>query len=247
MKIFYDLHMHSCLSPCGDEDMTPNNMVNMAMLDGLHVIAISDHNTTGNVDAFLKVAEKAGIIAIAGMELETAEEIHVLCLFPDGESAKAFDREVVAPALPPIKNRVDIFGRQLLMDENDEIIGEDERYLINATAITIDALPSLIAPYGGIAIPAHIDKATKSILSVLGSIDPDWGYGLLELSKNVPVDFLEQHPQLRECFFLRDSDAHYLQDVAEEATAGFLELPACSFNEIWSFLREKAVFSAKNK
>lgn len=216
--------------------MTPNNMVNMAMLDGLKVIAITDHNTTGNADAFLKVAQSAGITAFAGMEVETAEEIHVLCLFRHAEQAKAFDREVVAPALPPIKNRVDIFGHQYLMNEMDEVIGEDERYLINATAITIDALPDLIAPYGGLAIPAHIDKQTKSILSVLGTIDPSLGYRLLELSKNAPLDFEEGHPQWKDCSFLYDSDAHYLQDVAEQGGRNYLELPDASADTFWNYL-----------
>ena len=245
MRVYYDLHMHSCLSPCGDEDMTPNNMVNMAMLDGLQVIAISDHNTTGNAEAFLQVAEQAGITAFAGMELETAEDVHILCLFYDLESARAFDREVVAPALPPIKNRVDIFGRQLLMNAEDEIIGEDDRYLINATSITVDALPELISSYGGIAVPAHIDKSTKSILAMLGFIDESWGYTLLELSKNAPADFIDTHPELKNCYFLYDSDAHYLQDVAEEGEKNYLELPDAKRDTVWNFLKKIAFNTIK--
>lgn len=239
MKVYYDFHLHSCLSPCGDDDMTPNNIVNMSMLNELNLIALSDHNTAGNTSAFMKVAQNAGIAALAGMELETAEEIHVLCLFRSAESAERFDREVVAPALPPIKNRIDIFGHQQRMDEQDEIIAEDERYLINATAITIDALPQLIAPYGGIAIPAHIDKPTKSILSVLGYIDPSWGYTLLELSKNAPETFVEDHPELAGCRFLHDSDAHYLQDINEAGNSNFLEVNNPDIDEIWQLLIAK--------
>ncbi len=239
MRVFYDLHLHSCLSPCGDEDMTPNNMVNMAMLSELQVIAISDHNTTGNAPAFLKVAESVGITAFPAMELETAEEVHVLCLFYDLESAERFDREVVAPALPPIKNRVDIFGRQLIMDENDEIIGEEERYLINATSITIDTLPALIAPYGGIAVPAHIDKDTKSMLSMLGTIDKSMGYQMFELSKNAPADFVQSHPEIADCFFLYDTDSHYLQDVGENEGRNFFELPDAGKDTVWRYLREQ--------
>lgn len=220
--------------------MTPNNMVNMALLDGLQAIAISDHNTAGNAEAFLKVAETAGIAAFAGMELETAEEIHVLCLFYDAQSANAFDREVVMPALPPLQNRVDIFGPQYLMNQRDEIVGQEARFLINATDITIDALPQLITPYGGIAIPAHIDKATKSILSVLGTIDPSLGYPLLELSKNAPADFLQTHPQLQHCCFLYDSDAHYLQEVGERGKQNYFELPDATKDTVWQHLLDKA-------
>jgi len=241
VRVNYDLHLHSCLSPCGDEDMTPNNMVNMAMLSELHVIAISDHNTTGNAPAFLKVAESVGITAFPAMELETAEEIHVLCLFYDLASAAAFEKEVVAPALPPIKNRPDIFGRQLILDENDEIVGEEERYLLNATAITVDELPELIAPYGGIAIPAHIDKGTKSLLSVFGYIEPSLNYGAFELSKNVPADFLERHAQIADRFFLYDTDAHYLQDVGEGQGKNFFELPDAGKDTVWRYLIDKCL------
>ena len=236
MRVNYDLHLHSCLSPCGDEDMTPNNMVNMAMLSGLNVIAISDHNTIGNAPAFLKVAESVGITAFPGMELETAEEIHVLCLFYDLDSAVAFEREVVSPSLPPIKNRADIFGSQLILDENDEIIGREERYLLNATAITVDELPELVASYGGIAVPAHIDKATKSLLSVFGYVEPSLNYGAFELSKNVPDDFLQQHPQISDRFFLYDTDSHYLQDVGEAGGRNYWEIESNEKDTVWRFL-----------
>ena len=218
--------------------MTPNNMVNMAMLSGLRVIAVSDHNTAGNAAAFLKVAESVGITAFPAMELETAEEVHVLCLFYDLEAAERFEREAVAPALPPIRNRVDIFGHQWLMDENDEIVGEEERYLINATALTIDALPALIASYGGMAIPAHIDKSTKSVYAMLGTVDPQWGYRLFELSKNAPADFVSQHPELSECAFLYDTDSHYLQDVGEGEGRNFWELPDARKETVWRHLQK---------
>lgn len=236
MSVYYDFHLHSCLSPCGDEDMTPNNIVNMSLLNELGAIALSDHNTCSNAEAFLKVARAAGITAFAGMELETAEEIHILCLFRDLDSCRKFEREVVAPALPPIKNRVDIFGAQQIMDENDEIVGEDERYLINATSITADALPALIRRYGGIAIPAHIDKSTKSMLSVFGFIDPNMGYRVFELSKNAPEDFLEQHPELAGSTFLYNSDAHYLQDIYEAGGKNVLPIENNNADKIWEYL-----------
>ncbi len=236
MKIYYDLHLHSCLSPCGDEDMTPNNIVNMAKLSGLDVIAISDHNTTGNAAAVLKVAESVGITAFAAMELETAEEIHVLCLFDELENARKFDEQVVAPALPDVQNRIDIFGRQLLMDEQDQIIGGDSRYLINATSISIDDLPSLLQTYGGIAIPAHIDKQSNSMLSVFGYIDVSMGYRIFELSQNAPDDFIDSHPEISDCLFLYDTDSHYLGDVGEARGKNFFELQDAKKKTVWDFL-----------
>ena len=109
MKIRYDLHIHSALSPCGDADMTPNNIVNMALICGLDMIAVSDHNTAGNVDAVMKVGQTAGITVVPAMEVETMEEIHVLCLFPTLESLLDFEQNVIFNALPPIKNKVEIF------------------------------------------------------------------------------------------------------------------------------------------
>ena len=134
--IKYDFHIHSALSPCGDADMTPNNIVNMAYIAGLDAIAITDHNTIGNVRAAQIVGEKVGVKVLPGMEIETAEEVHVLTLFPDIESAEKVAK-IVYENLPPIKNRPDIFGNQFYMNENDEITGEEEKLLISSTSLSI--------------------------------------------------------------------------------------------------------------
>ena len=118
MAFSYDFHIHSCLSPCGDDDMTPANIAGMASVKGLSVIAVTDHNSCKNCPAVLKAAEDCGITAIAGMELCTAEEVHVVCLFKSLEAALDFD-SYVHRHIMPIKNRPDIFGRQQIMDEND--------------------------------------------------------------------------------------------------------------------------------
>lgn len=227
MKYYYDLHMHSALSPCGDEDMTPNNIVNMAVLNGLSVIAVSDHNTMGNVRSVMKVAEKNNIICLPAMELESAEEIHFLCLFFDEEGALFFENEQVRPRLPQIKNNKELFGRQLLFDENDEIIGEDERYLINATEITADELPSLIKKYGGAVVPAHIDKQTESLMSVFGTVGDYMGFKTLEISKNAPENYIEKTDCIRNGYnFLYDSDAHYLGNINENCGKNYFETDA---------------------
>ena len=228
MKYYYDLHMHSDLSPCGDGDMTPNNIVNMAKLNGLDVIALSDHNTSGNLRAAARVAEQVGIIFVPGMELETAEEIHVLCLFPDVDSAERFDKEVVSPALPDVPNNERIFGFQHFLDENDEITGCEPRYLLNATSISVDNVRDLVSSYGGVAVPAHVDKQTKSIISVFGMVDKSMGFRTLELSVNAPEDFPETQFSLKgeNYFYLHDSDAHYLYHIAEPGDKNFFEFEA---------------------
>ena len=217
MKYYYDMHLHSALSPCGDGDMTPNNIVNMALSNELSIVAVSDHNTCGNLRAVKKIADNAGVVFVPAMELETAEEIHVLCLCSSVDDAERFEEEVVKPALPDVKNNEEIFGRQQILNENDEEIAVDDRYLINATTIPIDNIYDLVDNYNGIAIPAHIDKQTKSLISVLGMTDPSLKFKVFELSKNAPENFENTQFSLKDMDYkyIFNSDAHYLQDIFE--------------------------------
>lgn len=238
MELHYDLHIHSALSPCGDGDMTPNNIVNMALICNLDMIAVSDHNTAGNVAAVMAVGKEAGITVVPAMELETAEEIHVLCLFPTLEAVLRFEKEQVAPALPPISNDPRIFGEQYFMNAEDEIVGEESRYLINATSISLDGLPELVRSYGGIAIPAHIDKATKSLVGNFGMVGDYMGFRCFELSRNLKDDFIVATPGLgkRPYRYIHDSDAHYLQDIGEHSGENSLDLPENSAEALIRYL-----------
>ena len=238
MKIAYDFHIHSCLSPCGDNDMTPANICGMAKVKSLLAIAVTDHNTCGNCSAVMNAAKEHGIIAVPGMELETSEEVHVICLFETVEMALKFSSEVYR-RLPEIKNRVDIYGEQILMDSNDKVISKEERLLHNATSIGIDDLPGMMASYKGVAIPAHIDKDSNSILATLGFITPDMGFSILELSKNCRGEKEEalflKHPYLNAGYsFVCNSDAHYLWDINEADQC--LEVEECSIAGIFDAL-----------
>lgn len=211
----YDLHIHSCLSPCGDNDMTVNNIVNMAVLKGLDVIALTDHNSSKNCPAFLKVAKSAGIRAIPGMEINTSEEIHAVCLFPDIEKAMAFD-EYVFSTLPPVKNRPSVFGDQILVDEEDNPVGTVDKLLITASGVSLSELPHLMKEYGGIFFPAHADKSANSLLAVLGAVPEDVDFPFYEVWHIGLYDKLtENYPLLKGLPWLHNSDAHYLWDIAE--------------------------------
>ena len=118
----YDLHIHSCLSPCGDDEMTPANIVGMAAVKELELIAVTDHSTCKNCGAVLRLAEEYGVLAMPGMELTTAEEVHVVCLFEDLHAAMDFD-EYVYSKLPDIANVEKIFGKQQIMDEEETVTG----------------------------------------------------------------------------------------------------------------------------
>lgn len=222
MKIYYDFHIHSCLSPCGDGEMTPNNIVNMAMLSGLNAIALTDHNTCGNCAATAEVAKEAGLTFLAGMELCTAEEIHVVCLFPTVDAAERFEREVVVPARPPIQNRAEIFGEQVICDAEDEVAGYEPILLTTATAIGIDEVAAKVRAYGGTAFPAHIDRPSYSVIASLGTLPP-LPFAAVEISDSGDVETLKAaHGEIGDKPLLRNSDAHYLENIHE--AGAFLEL-----------------------
>lgn len=215
IRLSYDLHIHSCLSPCGDDDMTPSNIVGMAALKGLDVIALTDHSSCKNCPAFIKLAESYGVIALAGMELTTAEEVHVVCLFGELEQALEWDRYVYEK-LPNFPNSEKIFGKQQILDENDNIIGTEPKLLINATEISFDEVYGLLESYGGVMLPAHIDKSANSLIANLGFIPPDSRFTCAEVKHTGFLDrLLAEHPYLNKCNILTDSDAHYLGDISE--------------------------------
>ena len=213
ITLSYDLHLHSCLSPCGDDQMTPATIAGMAVLNGLDLIALTDHNSSKNCPAFLRAAESYGITALPGMELTTSEEVHVVCLFPDLEKAMKWD-EYVYEHLIPIPNKPEIFGKQQIMNEDDEVIGTVENLLINATDISFDRVYDLVSFYGGIMIPAHLDKSTTSLLSNLGFIPPESKFTCAEIKDMTKFhEIKRQNPYLENCRIISDSDAHYLEHI----------------------------------
>ena len=211
---YYDLHIHSCLSPCGDNDMTPNNIAGMGVVAKLDIMALTDHNTCLNCPAFFKAAENNGIVPVAGMELTTAEDIHLVCLFERLDDAMQFGEEVNTRRIL-IKNRTDVFGEQLVMDENDEIIGSDDYLLSNATQITVDEAPGLVKSFGGICYPAHIDREANGIVATLGVFPEEPYFPCAELHDGEKTDeYVSRFPSLADKPLVISSDAHYLWDIS---------------------------------
>lgn len=227
MRVYYDLHIHSALSPCADDDMTPNNIVNMSLLKGLDVIAVTDHNTCGNVRAVQEVA--AGrLLVIPGMEVETEEEVHVLCYFPSLAQAEALEAALRQHCLP-VKNKPEIFGNQYYMDASDTIVGQEPQLLVSAIQLSIYEVVSRTKALGGVAVPAHIDRSSYSVLSNLGFLPPDLGVGALEITA-AKVDAMAA--EFTEYAILTDSDAHYLGDIAERER--FFDVSTKTVSEILS-------------
>lgn len=211
-----DLHIHSCLSPCGDDDMTPANIAGMAQLNGLGIVALTDHNTSKNCPAFFVQARAHGLIPVAGMELTTAEDIHVVCLFPTLDDAMDFDRFVESRRLP-FPNDPDIFGHQYIVDENDEVIGEEEYLLINAADISLEEAFDEVLKRHGVCYPAHIDRQSNGIIAALGTFPPEPHYTAYELNSADSIDeYTERFPMIGSLSRMVSSDAHYLWDISED-------------------------------
>ncbi len=233
MKIQYDFHIHSCLSPCGDMDMTPGNIVNMARLMGYDAIALTDHNTSGNCETAMHFGKEIGLTVIPGMELCTAEEVHIVCLFPTLEKATAFS-DYVYTTLPPVKNKPAVFGEQAFCNKDDEICGSEERLLITASSIGTYKAASIVKEYGGICYPAHIDRSSFSIISNLGTIDESFGFGFAEIFDIAKeTELKEKFPYLNEMKIISDSDAHYLDKMRPENN--FIEIEENSIEAIFKF------------
>ncbi len=210
-----DLHIHSCLSPCADLLMTPGNIINEALRIGLDYIAITDHNTAGNVQVAMELAQASKLKIVPGMEVETREEVHLLCLFPSLDLLLAWD-QIVDQNLPALKNDTEHFGDQLLTDSNDQYRAHEERLLATATRLSVAETVSGVTKLDGIIIPAHVDKPVNSIIRQLGFIPADSEIKMIEISRNTrPEDLFSKYPYLQEYRFICGSDSHYLDDIGK--------------------------------
>ncbi len=218
MRYYYDLHIHSCLSPCGDNDMTPDSIAGMGELNKLDIMALTDHNTLKNCPAFFKAAYRHGIIPVAGTELTTAEDIHVVCLFPTLPAAMEFEGVLESRRIK-IKNRPDIFGEQRITDENDNITGYDDHLLINATSFSLEEVPQAAEKYGGVCFPAHIDRQSNGLLAVLGFFPEKPYFPFAEVNDGgKTAEYAEKYGKK----IITSSDAHYLWDINERGA--YIEL-----------------------
>ena len=223
-KISVDLHIHSVLSPCGDIMMTPGNLVGIAKINGLDAVALTDHNAMQNIPAAIKMGEAYEILVIPGMELETAEEIHVVCLFEDVEQLSEFQKIVIDSFDGEIpKNRPEIFGKQLIFNDKDEECAELERMLLIPSKISIDEVFDIVENLGGIAFPAHVDRDSYSVLTTLGALPYGYKNGFVEISCECnKEELLKVYPELEKYKLLPSSDAHYIDKIQEAGGAELL-------------------------
>ena len=210
-----DLHIHTVLSPCGDLEMSPTAIVERALARGLDMIAITDHNTTRQVKVAQKVGRERGLFVLGGVEVTSQEEAHCLSYFETDEQLDEF-QEFLDAHLPPIPNDEDRFGYQLIVDENDEIVGEEEYHLLNGIDVDIDGIYEEVHRIGGLFVPAHVNKGTTSLTSQLGFVPPDLRADGLEINfRTTKAETIKKAAYLKRFSFITDSDAHFIDNVGD--------------------------------
>lgn len=221
-EFWADFHIHSCLSPCGELDSSPKRIVLAAMQKGLNVIAVCDHNSVENVPYVMNAAKNLGIVVVPGMEAVSKEEVHIVALFGSLEAAFEMQKKVYDNLQG--KNSPDVFGMQVIANENDEVEGFCEKLLIGATDLDIYQIVKEIHALDGLAIAAHVDRQAFSIIGQLGFIPPDLALDGIEISYRVsPHDFLKQHPEFSKYSVITGSDAHHPDDIGRAFTRIFAE------------------------
>lgn len=225
-----DLHIHTLLSPCGDLEMSPANIVKKAKEKNLDIIGITDHNSTRHCQLTKKLAAKEGIIVLYGAEVNTKEEVHCLTFFENDETVEIF-QQFLKKQLPKVKNDIHRFGHQVVIDEQEMIVDEPEWLLLTGLHAGINKIENLVHELGGIFIPAHADRPYYSLLSQLGFIPPDLKTDAIEISRQTrPDEFRKQYKTSEETVLLKNSDAHYINEIGRAYSEFFLEKP--SFTEV---------------
>jgi predicted metal-dependent phosphoesterase TrpH len=224
-----DLHIHSALSPCAEAEMTPRQITAVARDKGIDIIAITDHNTAANAAPLVKAGAEAGLTVIPGMEVQTLEEVHIVCLFATVSAALDWQK-IVYQCLPAQENREAVFGPQLLMDENDQITGRLNQLLLTSTNLSLEQVLVTVGAFGGVCIPAHIDRPAYSLIGNLGFIPPNLPIKAVEISRNTTArETLTRFPALAPYTIISSSDAHRLAEINSRSLA---LLAAPTFTEL---------------
>jgi 3',5'-nucleoside bisphosphate phosphatase len=209
MKTFRaELHTHTVLSPCAGVEMIPPLIVQEALDNGINLLAITDHNASANIEAVMQAAAGTGLTILPGMELQTHEEVHLLCLFDTIEQIQQW-QAVVDQCLPNIQNKPDFFGEQFVVDATGDFIRHENRLLSNSADISLEDAAEGVKKLGGLPIPAHVDRKAYGLLATLGLIPP--GFEALEISRYINVtEALRTFPQITGYPLLQSGDVHYM-------------------------------------
>ena len=228
-----DLHLHTCLSPCGELEMVPTAIVRQAKASGLDLVAICDHNTVANAGAVVRVGERESLAVIPGIEITTREEVHVLGLF-ESEQDLAGLESLIEESLSGENDEV-AFGLQVVVDEWDEPVAIETSLLIGATSLTLEETVDAIHDFGGLAVAAHIDREGFGLIGQLGFIPPGLPLDAVEVSPR--ASHQEWDREWSDFPVITSSDAHCLEDIGRSTTA-FLAREA-TLEEIGKALKQE--------
>lgn len=232
-----NLHIHTALSPCASGEMTPQNIVRMAKLNHNELIAVTDHNSGENVSAVMGAGAEHGVAVLPGMEVQSREDIHLLCYFDRIDDLLSW-QEIVYGKLPPIENKEELFGPQLLFDSRDRELGKNNRLLLNGIDLSLEEIIEEVNFRKGICVPAHIDRRAYSVLEHLGFIPSGLPIAAVEGSRAVDVQGMQRkYPYLTAYPFIVSSDAHNLEEMVFNRTYFYLMEP--TLDEICLALRGK--------
>ncbi len=230
-----DLHIHTVLSPCGSLDMSPVAIVEKALEKGLNIIGITDHNSILQAACVKKIGEEKGLLVITGVEVTSKEEVHCLAYFEAQDTASEFQK-YIDQYIPNIKNIPTLFGYQVQVDENDNVVYQEDRLLISAINQSVEQISKKVKSLNGIFILAHIDKSKNSIISQLGFIPPDLEADALEITRRgYDSGYLEKNPYLANNIFVCNSDAHYIEDIGKSYTE--FELDSLRVSDLFDVFR----------
>lgn len=208
-----ELHIHTVLSPCADVEMIPPFIVQQALELGIGLIAITDHNASANVEAVQKAAHDTRLAVLPGMELQTREEVHLLCLFDSVEQVRQW-QAVVDGHLPPLENDIEHFGEQFVVDETGDFIRRESRMLIVSAGLSFSEAVQGVSRLGGLAIPAHVNRKAFGLIENLGFVPTDVPIEALEISRHLSVEAAqEKFPQIHGYPLLQGGDAHLLEEI----------------------------------
>ncbi len=213
MKVYRaELHVHTVLSPCASVEMIPPLIVQTALDKGINLIAITDHNASANVAAVQQAAAGSGLSVLPGMEMQTQEEVHVLCLFDQLDQLQRW-QSIVDQAMPPLENNPDYFGEQFIVDATGDYLGSENSMLLTSAHISFDECILGVQNLGGLAIPAHVNRQAFGLFANLGVIPLDLPVEALEISRHITVaEAHQKYPQTRLYPLLQSGDVHHLDD-----------------------------------
>ena len=207
-----ELHVHTVLSPCAEVEMIPPLIVRTALEKGINLIAITDHNASANVAAVQKAALGTGLTVWPGMELQTREEVHMLCLFDTLEQLAAW-QALVSARLPPLENNIDYFGEQFVVDETGDFIRRETQLLLTSANLSLKEAVAGVVGLGGLAVPAHVNRPAFSLIANLGFVPSDVSFEALEISRHLsPAQARARFPQLGNFPLIQNGDVHRLDE-----------------------------------